>query len=65
MKKYSDKQIKKLWKEFNDIPICPTCETIEEDFHIWETGTGKMKIWHWFDDNYSKGLAEGLMKLRR
>lgn len=52
-----------LWSEFSNIPVNEDDDTIDESFYIWNKGTDKMDIWHWFDNKYSKGLAEGLMCL--
>lgn len=52
-----------LWSEFSNIPVNEDDDTIEEPFYIWSEGTEKMDVWHWFDDKYSNGLAEGLMGL--
>ena len=54
--------IKTLWEKFADIPIDDD-ECIEEDFHIWEKGTDRFDIWHWFDEMCPNGLAKDLMKL--
>lgn len=53
--------LKQLWGNFANIPINDD-DKIEEDFYIWEKGTEKMDIWHWFDDNHSKGIVK-LMNL--
>ena len=44
------------WKEFGNIPVDAE-DNITEDFKHFEAGTDRMEIWHWFDENYSKGLA--------
>jgi len=56
----TDKAVEKLWEKFADTPVNDQDE-IETDFHIWKKGTNKFDIWHWFDEEYSKGLAKGLM----
>lgn len=58
-----DSFLEVLWSEFSNIPVNEDDDTIDEDFYFWSKGTDKMEIWHWFDDRYSKGLAEGLMGL--
>lgn len=58
-----DKFIKKLWLEFTDTVILDEDDKIDRDFFIWKEGTDRNVIWNWFDDNYSEGLAEGLMEL--
>ncbi len=47
--------IRELWKQFEDIPIDED-ECIDEDFHIWEKGTPREEIWHWFDENSESGV---------
>ena len=54
--------LKNLWEEFADVPIDKD-ECIEENFHIWEKGTNRYEIWHWFDDRLPNGLAKDLMGL--
>lgn len=60
--KERDMFIKNLWEEFSNIALDEE-ENIDEDFYIWKKGTDRDTIWHWFDDNYSSGLAIGLMEL--
>lgn len=60
--KEKDIFVKKLWEEFGNI-ILDEDDRIAEDFYIWKEGTDRDIIWHWFDDNYSNGLARGLMGL--
>lgn len=56
-----DKFLERLWEEFANTPVCEDTDCIDEDFYVWDKGTDKSEIWHWFDDNHSKGLAIGLM----
>ena len=58
----TDKELEDLWRGLDDVPFNED-ECIEEDYHIWEKGTDKLTIWHWFDKEHSKGLAEGIMHL--
>ena len=47
----SFEKLEKLWNEFKDVPIDKD-ECIDEDFHIWEKGTDRYHIWHWFEYNF-------------
>ncbi len=59
----TDKKLEILWQEFGNIPINED-GTINTDFLHFKKGTDKFKIWHWFDNNHSIGLAKGLIKLK-
>lgn len=50
-----------LWNEFSNVPVDEDTDTIDDDFYLWDRGTDKMDIWHWFDNHHSLGLAIGLM----
>ena len=54
--------LKSLWDKFEDVPIDKD-ECIEKDFHIWEKGTERFNIWHWFDEHCPRGLARDLMNM--
>lgn len=54
--------LKSLWEIFSDVPIDKD-ECIEETFHIWEKGTNRFHVWHWFDERCPNGLAKNLMNL--
>lgn len=49
-------ELKKMWEEFADTPINFEDE-IEVDFYLWEKGTYRLNIWHWFDEKLPNGLA--------
>ena len=51
----NQEDIKKLWEKFGDTPINDN-EEIDEDFYIWEKGTDRYEIWHWFDEHLIQGL---------
>lgn len=38
-----------------DSPDCPD-GFIESDWFIFEAGTEREEVWHWFDEHYSKGV---------
>lgn len=63
MKKYSDKQLEKFWRDFEYIHF-DTNDKSDKKFLYFPKGTNKFDIWHWFDDNYSTGLVRGLMGLK-
>lgn len=54
--KKSDKELRQLWRDFGDTPIDDD-DCIEEGFLDFETGTDRFEVWHWFDDEYSHGVA--------
>ena len=58
----SFEELEKLWNEFEDVPIDED-ECIDEVFYIWDKGTDRYHIWHWFDDRLPNGLAKDLMGL--
>lgn len=45
-----------LWKRFADIPLIGNTDNIELPFHIWDVGTDRLEIWHWFDGRYEGGI---------
>lgn len=51
-----DKAIESLWRLFEDVPMNPITECMEESFMGWPAGTHREEIWHWFDKNHSKGV---------
>ncbi|MEK6540368.1 MAG: hypothetical protein AABZ21_07030 [Deltaproteobacteria bacterium] len=54
------KELRKLWMEFEAIPV-DVDDCIERDFYLWEKGTDKFDIWHWFDEKTPHGIAEWLV----
>ena len=53
----TDVEIEKAWADFADVPMNPETEEIEQDFMHFPAGTNREEIWHWFDENHSKGVA--------
>jgi hypothetical protein len=50
-----DKDIEELWDTFANICIDDN-ECIDTDFLIWEKGTPREEIWHYFDRIHTKGV---------
>ena len=45
-----------LWQKLGNIPINEK-EEIDENFYIWEKGTSRYIIWHWFDARVTDGIG--------
>lgn len=58
---YLDSSVKKLWKDFGDVPMNPETECTEEDWHGFAAGTHREEIWHWFEETFSLSVAKDLM----
>ena len=52
-----DKRLEELWGVFEDIPMDPETECMEEKFLCFPAGTHREEIWHWFDERHSRGVA--------
>lgn len=52
-----DALLEELWKQFGDVPMNPSTETMETPFLDFPAGTSRIDIWHWFDKRHSKGIA--------
>lgn len=52
-----DEKLEALWKKFDDVPMNPETECIEEDFLHFPHGTDREDIWKWFDERHSRGVA--------
>jgi hypothetical protein len=55
-----------LWEEFANVTFIENTNdddgsfadlVLSSDWHVFEEGTGRESIWHWFDDEHSKGVA--------
>ncbi len=60
---------KKLWDQLGDIPVDED-DNLDEDFIIangsdtvFEKGTDKFEVWHWFEDTFDISVAKDLMFL--
>lgn len=51
-----DIAVLEVWNAFADVPMDPETEEMEEPFLHFPARTDRETIWHWFDDNYSKGV---------
>lgn len=51
-----DYLLEKKWKEFEDVPMNPETERIEQAFLHFPAGTWRFDIWRWFDERHSKGV---------
>lgn len=45
-----------LWEDLGYINIDEK-ENIDEDFYIWQKGTNREIIWHWFDERVENGIG--------
>lgn len=55
-----DKEIEKLWEELADIPVYEDENyelCLDADWLGWNKGTSVEEIWHWFDEQHSKGVG--------
>ena len=62
-----DHELEELWSQFEDIPMDPLTECIEDPFLDWPAGTHREEIWTWFDKRHSRGvyyLLHGLNRTR-
>lgn len=51
-----DEALEKMWDELEDVPVDEN-ECIDIDWHGWNKGTHREEIWHWFDEQHSKGVG--------
>ncbi len=53
-----DRLVEKVWEGLADIPFYEkdSMQYIDEDYFEFKKGTEKEEIWHWFDENYTKGI---------
>lgn len=55
--KLDDAQLETLWELFEDVPMNPETECMEEIFLCFPAGTFREDIWYWFDEKHSQGVA--------
>ena len=56
-RKHTISELRQLWWEFEDVPISESDES-DADFYMWEKGTDRMYIWHWFDEQWPNGVYD-------
>lgn len=58
LRKRLDRLVEKVWEGLEDIPFYEkeSVQYIDEDYFEFKKGTEKEEIWHWFDENHSKGI---------
>ena len=54
--KYNDTELENLWNSLVDVPMNEN-EQLEDDWFIFPKETDKEEIWHWFGEQYSKGVS--------
>lgn len=52
---------KELWDRFEDVPLNPDTEEIEEDWNGFLAGTSREDVWHWFENTFHVSVSEELM----
>lgn len=60
----NDEQLEKYWIELGDIPFDEDVKgelILAEKYLHFVQGTEREFIWHWFDENHSKGVYFLLM----
>lgn len=55
--------IEDLWMDFDDVPMNPDTECIEEEWNGFPVGTHREEVWHWFEETYGISVAKDLMGL--
>ena len=58
-----DDALEQLWERFGNVSVTDA-DTIDEDFLVWKKGTDRFDIWHWFDEEHSRGVAVILCRRR-
>jgi hypothetical protein len=59
-RKYDDEFLEKLWEELGDVPVYENEKfelCLDVDWQGWSKGTTQDEIWHWFDEQHSKGVG--------
>lgn len=53
---FDDVELEKLWELFGCVAVNDNDEILEE-FLGFSEGTDRIEVWHWFDEQHSKGVA--------
>ena len=64
----SDLMVEKLWNKMEDVPFSEGIDGemyLDEDWENFSKGTSRTDIWHWFDENHSKGVYYLLYEMKR
>lgn len=59
MTTYTDEDLELLWEELTDIAFNETDDgylVLANDWYIFDAGTDREEIWHWFDEHHSKDV---------
>lgn len=59
MTTYTDEHLELLWEELSDVAFDETDDgylVLANDWYIFDSGTDREEIWHWFDKHHSKGV---------
>ena len=54
--KYDDELLESMWDELEDVSIDEN-ECLDVDWQGWSKGTHREEIWHWLDEQHSKGVG--------
>jgi len=59
-KEYTDAELEKRWDELEDVPFdeadSPSGLILSDDWWIFPKGVDREDIWHYFDENHSRGI---------
>lgn len=53
--------LRQMWELLGDVCINKN-ENIETDFLLWNKGTDRKDIWHWFDEKCPNGLVKDIIE---
>lgn len=59
-KNNDEEEALQYWHSLEDVPINKN-EEIETDWHIFEQGTHREEIWHWFEEEFGVSVKKDLM----
>lgn len=54
----TEQEVENLWDLLSNVPFDESENDLEigEYFYIWDAGTSRDEIWHWFDENHPRGI---------
>ena len=58
--KYDDALLEEMWDELEDVPVYENEKyqlCLDVDWQWWKRGTDVETIWHWFDEQHTKGVG--------